>query len=81
MTGFLSYFRLLWTSDRLTYTRQHDTERRGRTSIQALGRIRAHELSVQEMKAYASDRAANGSGRSFTIRLEVMAHLYRQSHN
>jgi hypothetical protein len=55
---------LLWTSDRpvakaSTYTGQHTTQKDEDTH--ALSGIRTHDLSVQAIKAYASDRAATGT--------------------
>jgi len=42
-----------------TYARQH---RKTGTNIHALNVTRTEDLSVQAIKAYVSDRAANGTG-------------------
>jgi hypothetical protein len=75
MGGFLILFRhflgLLCTSDQpvakaSTYTGQQHGKTR--TNIHALNGIRTHDLSLQAIKAYASHRAANGTGKlHFTV--------------
>jgi hypothetical protein len=41
----------------------NDDDEWTRTSIYALSGIRTHDLSLQAIKAYASDLAATGTGR------------------
>jgi hypothetical protein len=45
-----------------TYTGQHNTERRGQTSIHALSGIRTHDPSNQPAKTHASDRTPTVTG-------------------
>jgi hypothetical protein len=67
MGGFLILFRhlvgLLWTSYK-SRTTQHG---KPRTNFHALSAIRTHDLSVQTIKAHASDHVTTGTG-NFGIR-------------
>jgi hypothetical protein len=40
----------------------NDDTKQTRTNIHALSGIRTHDLSIQEIKDYASDRGATGAG-------------------
>jgi hypothetical protein len=42
----------------------NDGDEQTRTNIHALSGIQTHSLSIQAIKAYASDRAAIGTGRA-----------------
>jgi hypothetical protein len=47
---------------RLLYLHGATQHRKTRKNIRALSEIRNHDLSVQAIKAYVSDRTASGTG-------------------
>jgi hypothetical protein len=50
----------------------NDDDEQTMTNIHALSGIQTHSLSVQVIKAYASDRVANGTGSFFTFELSAL---------
>jgi hypothetical protein len=60
------FFSLFHNAFSLT-TLYNDDDEQTRTSIHTLSEIRTHSLSIQAIKAYASDRMATGTGLSNVI--------------
>jgi hypothetical protein len=57
----------------VTYTGQQN--KKEKTNIQAVSGILTHVLSVQALKAYASDHAATGTGASTTLNTKIQTLL------
>jgi hypothetical protein len=53
----------------------NDDYKQTRTNIHALSGIRTHGLNIQEIKAYASDHVATGTGMVCQIRILLILKL------